>query len=43
MKKALIKLVGVVAVFTLALGIYSPSEHQQGSIIMLSEHGDGGG
>ncbi|WP_277926461.1 MULTISPECIES: hypothetical protein [unclassified Bacillus cereus group] len=43
MKNIAIKIIGIVAVFTLALGIYSPTEKHSNSIAMLMEHGNGGG
>ncbi|MGE7887720.1 hypothetical protein ACQKN7_10120 [Bacillus cereus] len=43
MKNIAIKVIGIVAVFTLALGIYSPTEKNSDSIVMLMEHGNGGG
>ncbi|WP_259300275.1 hypothetical protein [Bacillus clarus] len=43
MKKTTINLIGILAAFTLVLGIYIPTEKTQSPIMTLVEHGDGGG
>ncbi|CAM4046187.1 hypothetical protein [Bacillus manliponensis] len=43
MKNITIKVLGLVAVFTLAIGVYSPVEKSNGPVKMLVEHGNGGG
>ncbi|AXY08118.1 MULTISPECIES: hypothetical protein [Bacillus] len=43
MKKMVIKLLGIVTVFTLTLGVYSSTDHQKSPTLMKAEHGDYGG
>lgn len=43
MKKMTIKVLGIITIFTLAIGVYSPTENNHHSVQSLMTHGDGGG
>lgn len=43
MKKITIRVLGIMAAFTLVIGIYSPTEKDYSHVHTLMEHGDGGG